>query len=178
MFFTIPLFLYCFSAFVYWSFASLLAMTPLPDTFWRSNVAFVPSPLPSSFLSSTSLPPPITQVVSSEGDDRGMLTSPVLTLHSAPLRYICALTGGRRGRVTDGLHDWHGHVTNWQADHCLAAFCCLAGCSANLPPPSRCVAGHGRLAPWHCRTLLPITLLLWWTEGRWMHGAPLRQETC
>lgn len=181
MFFTISLSFsfvsFSFCLLIICSLPFLLATTPpTPSTFCR-KVAFAAffSFTPLSFTSSNSslyfcLPlvsSSITQVLSSKGDDRGMLTSLVLTLHSSPLRYICALTGGAGSSdhspslpdsvlccMTDRLPD-----RPWLT-HC---FCCLSGGSTQLPPLASYITAYGRLVGWlpdtmHSCMLIPITL--------------------
>lgn len=83
--------------------SSLFLLTSSPNTFCSCNVSLCSTvsfllfrPLPRLTLTSVPLfSSSVTQVLSSESDDRGMLTSLVLTLHSPPFRYTwCALRGG------------------------------------------------------------------------------------
>lgn len=125
----------------------------------------------------------VTQVLSSEGDDGGMLTSLVLTLHS-PLRYTwCALRGVGvcvRVIIAHRCLTWCSAVwltnspsvglTSWQA----TTDTLLLLPSFHLPPWLSCITGYSRLILWHSALLHVAPNYTPPLADGWMHEAPHR----
>lgn len=169
--------------------SSPFLLTSSPNTFCSCNVSLCSTvsfflllfrPLPRLTLTSVPLfSSSVTQLLSSEGDDGGMLTSLVLTLHSPPLRYTwCALRGGGvcvRVITAHRCLTWCSAVwlTNSpsvgltlpadrpQLTHC---FYCLPLIFLLDHPVSPAIAGWFSDTLHSCM-LLPITLLLWQMDG-------------